>query len=210
MNQQTGELQKLLQHIDQQIAQATDEETRQELQRLRERLNTPEMRDLARAMSGTRPSNPAELVLEFHDPLLPTVVTAAACVIAAATCLFAVVEGFKNVIASIAGQSINLWLLAVLAGGVTALFTAISFLRTFSVRFDTQGMTSRATGSRWRNLQVGAMPWEDIRSLKERDDRILEVRAAGGKVFEIPMRVVNFPILLEHLQNLVRLYGDRA
>ncbi len=210
MNQQTGELQKLLQHIDQQIAQATDEETRQELQRLRERLNTPEMRDLARAMSGTRPSNPAELVLEFHDPLLPTVVTAAACVIAAATCLFAVVEGFKNVIASIAGQSINLWLLAVLAGGVTALFTAISFLRTFSVRFDTQGMTSRTTGSRWRNLQVGAMPWEDIRSLKERDDRILEVRAAGGKVFEIPMRVVNFPILLEHLQNMVRLYGDRA
>jgi hypothetical protein len=210
MNQPTGELQKLLQHIDQQIAQATDEETRQELQRLRERLNTPEMRDLAQAMSGSRPRNPADLVLEFHDPLLPTVVTAAACVIAAATCLFAVVEGFKNVIASIAGQSINLWLLAVLAGGVTALFTAISFLRTFSVRFDTQGMTSRTAGSRWRNLQVGAMPWEDIRSLKEREDRVLEVRAAGGKVFEIPMRVVNFPILLEHLQNMVRLYGDRA
>lgn len=210
MNQPTGELQKLLQHIDQQIAQATDEDTRQELQQLRERLNTPEMRDLARAMSGSRPSNPADLVLEFHDPLLPTVVTAAACVIAAATCLFAVVEGFKNVIASIAGQSINLWLLAVMAGGVTALFTAISFLRTFSVRFDTQGMTSRTSGSRWRKLQVGAMPWEDIRSLKEREDRILEVRAAGGKVFEIPMRVVNFPILLEHLQNMVRLYGDPA
>lgn len=210
MNQPTGELQKLLQHIDQQIAQATDEDTRQELQQLRERLNTPEMRDLARAMSGSRPSNPADLVLEFHDPLLPSVVTAAACVIAAATCLFAVVEGFKNVIASIAGQSINLWLLAVMAGGVTALFTAISFLRTFSVRFDTQGMTSRTSGSRWRKLQVGAMPWEDIRSLKEREDRILEVRAAGGKVFEIPMRVVNFPILLEHLQNMVRLYGDPA
>ena len=210
MNQPTGELQKLLQHIDQQIAQATDEDTRQELQQLRERLNTPEMRDLARAMSGSRPSNPADLVLEFHDPLLPTVVTAAACVIAAATCLFAVVEGFKNVIASIAGQSINLWLLAVMAGGVTALFTAISFLRTFSVRFDTHGMTSRTSGSRWRKLQVGAMPWEDIRSLKEREDRILEVRAAGGKVFEIPMRVVNFPILLEHLQNMVRLYGDPA
>ena len=39
------------------------------------------MRDLAQAMSGSRPSNPADLVLEFHDPLLPTVVTAAACVI---------------------------------------------------------------------------------------------------------------------------------
>ena len=54
------------------------------------------------------------------------------------------------------------------------------------------------------------MAWEDIRSLKEREDRVLEVHAAGGKVFEIPMKVVNFPILLEHLQNMVRLYGDRA
>ena len=85
--------------------------------------------------------------------------------IAAATCLFAIVEGFKNVIASVAGQNINLWLLAVMAGGVTALFTAISFLRTFSVRVDTEGMTSRVSGSRWKRLQVGAMPWKDIRSL---------------------------------------------
>lgn len=210
MNQPLSELQKLLQHIDQQIAEATDEETRQELLKLRERLNTQEMRDLARELAGSRPADPASLVLEFHDPLLPTVVTATACVIAAATCLFAIFEGFKNVIASIAGQNINLWLLAVMAGGVTALFTAISFLRTFSVRFDTQGMTSRTSGARWRNLHVGAMPWKDIRSLKEREDRILEVRAAGGQVFEIPMRVVNFPILHEHLQNMVRLYGDRA
>jgi hypothetical protein len=209
MNQQTSEHQKLLQHIDQQRAQATDEETRQELQRLRERLNTPEMRAMVRDLAGSRPSDPASLVLEFHDPLLPNVITATACVIAAATCLFAIVEGFKNVIASVAGQNINLWLLAVLAGGVTALFTAISFLRTFSVRVDTEGMTSRVAGSRWKQLQVGAMPWKDIRSLKEREGRILEVHAAGGKVLEIPMRVVNFPILQQHLENMVRLYGDR-
>ena len=71
MNQPTSEHQKLLQHVDQQIAAATDEETRQELQRLRERLNTPEMRDMARDLAGSRPSDPASLVLEFHDPLLP-------------------------------------------------------------------------------------------------------------------------------------------
>ena len=209
MNQPPSELQKMLQHIDLQIAQATDEDTRQELLRLRERLNTPEISAMVRELAGSRPSDPADLVLEFHDPLLPVVVTATACVIAAATCLFAVVEGFKSVIASVAGQNINLWLLAVLAGGATALFTAISFLRTFSVRFDTQGMTSRISGGRWRNLQVGAMPWKDIRSLREREDRVLEVRAAGGRVFEIPMKVVNFPILLQHLENMVRLYGDR-
>ena len=38
---------------------------------------------------------------------------------------------------------------------------------------------------------------------------MLEVRAAGGAIFEIPMRLVNFGILREHLENMVRLYGDR-
>jgi hypothetical protein len=28
-------------------------------------------------------------------------------------------------------------------------------------------------------------------------------------VFDIPMRVVNYPILRQHLENMVRLYGDR-
>ena len=51
------------------------------------------------------------------------------------------------------------------------------------------------------------MPWKDIRSLRERPDHVLEVRAASGEVFEIPMCVVNFPILREHLDNMVRLYG---
>ncbi len=40
-------------------------------------------------------------------------------------------------------------------------------------------------------------------------DRVLEVRAASGEVFEIPMRVVNYAILREHLDNMVRLYGER-
>ena len=54
------------------------------------------------------------------------------------------------------------------------------------------------------------MLWKDIRSLQERpEDRVLEVRAAGGEVFEIPMRLVNYAILHQHLENMVRLYGDR-
>jgi len=78
------------------------------------------------------------------------------------------------------------------------------------VRVDTEGMISRVSGHRWRGLHVGGMPWRDIRSLHERaSDRVLEVRAAGDRVFEIPMRVVNFPILRQHLENMVRLYGDR-
>jgi hypothetical protein len=210
MNQPTSELQKLLQQLDQQIAQASDESTRQELQRLRARLDSPEMLNMARELAGSRPSDPASLVLEFHDPLLPNAVTAVACVMAAATCLFAIVEGFKNAHASMAGNEINLWLVAVFAGACTAMFTALSFMRTFSVRVDTEGMASRSIGARWKRLRVGAMPWKDIRSLHERrQDRVLEVRAAGGETFEIPMRLVNFAILREHLENMVRLYGDR-
>jgi hypothetical protein len=71
-------------------------------------------------------------------------------------------------------------------------------------------MATRISGSRWRALNVGAMPWKDIRSLRERPDRVLEVRVASGEVFEIPMRVINYPILREHLDNMVRLYGERS
>jgi hypothetical protein len=54
------------------------------------------------------------------------------------------------------------------------------------------------------------MLWKDIRSLHERpEDRVLEVRAAGGDIFEIPTRVGNYSVLLQHLENMVRLYGDR-
>src|SRR5262245_3046368 len=141
MNQPPSELQKLLQHIDQQLEQTTDETTRQELQRLRARLNTPEMldlaRDLAQGSNPGRPARPEDLVLEFHDPLLPTIITATGCVVATATCLFAIVDGFKSNTAWVAGQELNLWVLAIFAGACSALFTALSFLRTFSVRVDT-------------------------------------------------------------------------
>jgi hypothetical protein len=210
MNQPAGELQKLLQHIDELIAQAPDEASRAELQRMRARLDTPEMLDMARDLAGSKPARPDELVLEFHDPLLPVVLTAGACVIATAVCLFAVIDGFKSQTAFFAGTPVNLWIVAAFAGACSVLFSALSFMRTFSVRFDTLGMASRVSGPRWRQLRVGAMLWKDIRSLREREDRILEVRAADGAVFDIPMRVANYPILHQHLENMVRLYGDRA
>lgn len=209
MNQPAGELQKLLQHIDELIAQAPDEASRAELQRMRARLDTPEMLDMARDLAGSKPARPDELVLEFHDPLFPTVLTAGACVVATAVCLFAVIDGFKSQTAFFAGTQVNLWIVAAFAGAFSVLFSALSFMRTFSVRVDTLGMASRVSGSRWRQLRVGAMLWKDIRSLREREDRILEVRAADGAVFEIPMRVANYPILRQHLENMVRLYGDR-
>jgi hypothetical protein len=209
MNQPPGELQKLLQHIDQLIEQASDETSRAELERLKSRLNTPEMVDMARQLATSRRAKPEELVLEFHDPLLPPVLTAAGCVIATAVCLFAVVDGFKSNTAFFAGTPVNLWLVAALAGALSVMFSALSFVRTFSVRVDTLGMASRTSGNRWRSLRVGAMVWKDIRSMRERDDRVLEVRAADAHLFEIPMRVVNYQILRQHLENMVRLYGDR-
>ena len=210
MNEPT-ELQKLMQHMDQLIEQAPDEATRQDLQRLRARLGSPEMVDLAQEMSRHRPADPKELVLEFHDPLLPATATALGCVIATIVCLAAIIDGFKTANPWIPGSDITLWVVAIFAGACSALFTALSFLRTFSVRFDTVGMVSRSAGRRWKRLHVGAMPWKDIRSLRERvEDRVLEIRAAGGKIFEVPMRLVNYPILRQHLDNMVRLYGDRV
>jgi len=209
MNQPPGELQKLMQHIDQLIEQAADETSRAELERLKARLNTPEMLDMARNLAGSRRSKPEELVLEFHDPWLPPMLTATGCVIATAVCLFAVVDGFKSATAFVGGTPVNLWLVAALAGALSVMFSALSFMRTFSVRVDTLGMASRTSGNRWRQLRVGAMVWKDIRSLRERDDHVLEVRATEARSFEIPMRVVNYGILKQHLENMVRLYGDR-
>jgi hypothetical protein len=66
------------------------------------------------------------------------------------------------------------------------------------------------SGNRWKNLRVGTMPWEHIRSLRERaEDRVLEVHAAEGAVYEIPMRVANYAVLRQHLDNMVTLYGER-
>lgn len=210
MNQPPTQLQKLLQHIDQLISQAPDDSSRAELQRLRARLDTQEMLDMARDLARSRPGKPEDLVLEFHDPLLPAAVTATGCVVAAAVCLVAVIDGFQSNVGTFAGVEFNLWLVAAFAGACTAMFSALSFMRSFSVRVDTLGMATRAMGARWHKLRAGAMPWKDIRSLRERDaDRVLEVHAADHALLEIPMRIVNYPILLQHLENMVRLYGDR-
>jgi hypothetical protein len=131
----------LLQHIDQLIEQAADENSRAELERLKARLNTPEMLDMARDLAGSRRARPEELVLEFHDPLLPTVLTAAGCVIATAVCLFAVVDGFKSSTAFVGGTEVNLWLVAAFAGALSVAFSALSFVRTFSVRVDARGIS---------------------------------------------------------------------
>ncbi len=124
---------------------------------MRARLDTPEMLDMARDLAGSRPKKPEDLVLEFHDPLLPTVLTAAGCVIATAVCLFAVIDGFKSNTGFVAGAPVNLWVVAAFAGAFSVMFSALSFMRTFSIRFDTLGMASRVSGSRWRQLRVGAM-----------------------------------------------------
>jgi hypothetical protein len=109
------------------------------------------------------------------------------------------------------GRTINLWLVAAFFGAISLLFTALSFRRSFLVRVDAEGMATRHGSRRFAHLQVGNMRWKDIRSLHERkQDRVLEVRAAGGAVFEIPLRLVNYKILRHHLDNMVMLYGDRV
>ena len=202
---------KLLQDIDRLLAEAPDEAARAELRALRERLNSPEVRDLAREFAGRKPKERGNLVLEFHDPLVPGVITATGCVIAAAICVFAISEGFDNPIVRLGGTQLNLWIVAAFSGMLSTTLTALSFARSFSVRFDTAGMTSRFNGPRWRELRVGAMSWCDIRALHERtEDGVLEIHASGGMVLDIPMRIVNYPILRQHLENMVMLYGERA
>ena len=43
---------------------------------------------MARELESARGRRGGDLVLEFHDPLLPDMVTAAGCVIAGAICLY--------------------------------------------------------------------------------------------------------------------------
>jgi len=204
------EHQKLLAELDRALDAAPDEATKAELLKLKARLDSPELRDMARDLEGTRDRRGANLALEFHDPLLPNMVTAGGCVIAGAICLYCIVDGFQSPGAGFAGTTVKLWIVAALSGAFTAMFTALSFVKSFTVRFDTVGMMSRTQGARWEKLKVGAMAWSDIRSIHERADRVLEVRAESGKTSEIPMRVVNYPILQMHLENMVRLYGEFA
>jgi hypothetical protein len=202
--------QKSLQDIERRLADAPDDASRRDLERLRDSLNSPQMIEMAREVMD-KPRSPGSLVLDFHDPLLPGAVTAAGGVIAAAFCLYAVTLGFEKPAIAVGGSRINLWIVAAFAGALSAFFTALSFSRTFTVRFDTEGMLSRTSGSRWQRLYTGALSWKSIRSLHERaGDRVLEVRSASGEVFEIPMRVVNYRALRDHLDNMVMLYGERA
>lgn len=203
------EHQKLLEEIDRRMSEAPDEAARAELAALRARLNSRDVRNLARDLEKTPPRR-GNLSLEFSDPLLPVPLTAGACVVAAAIALFSIVSGLKSPIASIGAWTFNLWMVAAIAGTLSVTFSALSFMRTFSVRFDTTGMASRVSGNRWKRLRVGTMAWEEIRSLRERtEDRVLEVHAAGGATFEIPMRVANYAVLRQHLDNMVMLYGER-
>jgi hypothetical protein len=191
------------------MSEATDEASRAEIQRLRDSLNSPQMIEMARAAEKFKEGRNGNPVLEFHDPVLPWYVTATGCVIAATVCLYAVVLGFQADVVYLGARPVSPWLIATVAGAISLAFTALSVMRPFSVRFDTEGMMSRVSGARWRRLYVGAMPWKSIRSLRERPDRVLEVRSASGEVFEIPMRVANYPILRNHLDNMILLYGDR-
>jgi hypothetical protein len=209
MTDARSEHQKLLEEIDRRMSEAPDEAARTELAALRARLTSPDVRKLTRDLEKTPPRR-GDLSLEFHDPLVPNAVTAGGCVVAAAICLFAVVNGFKSPIASIGTWTFNLWIAAAVAGAISVAFSALSFSRSFSGRFDTTGMASSVSGRRWEKLRVGTMAWENIRSLHERAaDRVLEVRAAGAELFEIPMRVTNYAVLRQHLDNMVMLYGER-
>jgi hypothetical protein len=209
MTDPRSEHQKLLEEIDRRMSEAPDEAARAELAALRARLNSPDVRNLARDLEKTPPRRD-NLSLEFSDPLLPIALTAGASVVATAIALFAVVSGFKSPIASIGAWTFNLWLVAAVAGAFSVTFSALSFARTFTVRFDTSGMASSASGNRWKHLRVGTMAWENIRSLRERaEDRVLEVHAAGAGLLEIPMRVANYAVLRQHLDNMVTLYGER-
>jgi len=202
------EHQKLMQDLDRMLDEATDEASREEIRRLRNSLNTPEMLEMARAARKNASQRSSDPVLEFHDPLLPMLVTATGGVIATAICLYFVALGLGEPAEVIGKLPLNPWIAAAFAGAFSVGFTALSLTRAFSVRFDTSGMASRTSGARWRHLHVGSLPWKDVRALRERPDRVLEVRAASGEVFEIPMRVVNYAILREHLDNMVRLYGE--
>jgi hypothetical protein len=202
---------KTLEEIDRLLAEAPDEASRRDLERLRDSLNSPEMLAMARALEKNPPAPDKELVLDFHAPTLPLALTATGSVVFAAVCLYAATLAWSTPAVLVGGRSINLWLVTAFAGASSVLFTALSFRRSFHVRVDREGMASAARGRRFRHLRVGAMRWKDIRSLHERkEDRVLEVRAAGGAVFELPLKLVNYRILRHHLDNMVMLFGDRA
>jgi hypothetical protein len=210
MQKPSTEREKLLADIDRLLAEAKDEPSRRDLERLRDSLNSPQMLDMARAIETAPRRKESELVLHFHAPLFPVPLTATGSVLASAICLYAATLAWTNPFIQIGGRVMNLWLIAALFGSLSVLFTAMSFKRSYFVRIDTEGMVTRINGRRWAHLHAGDVRWKDIRSLQERADRVLEVRTAGGAVLEVPLKLVNYKVLKHHLDNMVMLYGDRA
>jgi hypothetical protein len=211
MEKSPTEREKLLADIERMLAEAPDEASRQDLRRLRDSLDSPEMLDVARALETAPKRRTAELVLHFHAPMLPMWVTATSTVLASAICLYAATLAWSRPVMDFFGQPINLWLVTWVFGAISIAFAVLSFRRSFFVRMDAEGMATRHGGKRFGQLRTGYMRWSDIRSLHERDqDGVLEVRAAGDGVLEIPLKLVNYPILRQHLDNMVLLYGDRS
>ena len=64
--------QTVLQELDRLLSEAPDEASREEILRLRNSLNTPEMIEMARAAKKSASQRSSDPVLEFHDPLLPS------------------------------------------------------------------------------------------------------------------------------------------
>lgn len=210
MQKSPTERERLLADIERMLAEAPDEASRKDLQRLRDSLDSPEMLDVARALETSPKRQASELVLHFHAPVLPMWMTATSTVLAGAICLYAATLAWSQPVMSFWGRPVNLWLVTLLFGAVSLVFAALSFRRSFFVRVDADGMMSQPAGRRYAHLRAGRMRWKDIRGLHERPrDRVLEVRAAGGEVLEVPLRLVNYPILRQHLENMVLLYGDR-
>jgi hypothetical protein len=172
--------QKVLQELDRMLDEAPDEASREEIRRLRNSLTAPEMIEMARAArknAAQRSSNP---VLEFHDPLLPSLVTATGGVIATAVCLYAVALGFQAPTVVIGQLPLNPWIVAVFAGAFSVAFTALSVTRAFSI-----ASTPRACFA-YQRQPLAKDPCrcdavERHPALRERPDRVLEVRPPAAR-----------------------------
>ena len=209
MQNQPTEREKLLADIERMLAEAKDEPSRRDLERLRDSLNTPQMVDMARDIETSPRRKASELVLHFHAPRFPVALTAAGCVLASAICLYAAMLAWSNPLILIGGRVMNLWLIAAFFGSLSVLFTALAVKRSYFVRIDTEGMSARVNGKRWAHLRTGDVRWKDIRALREQDG-VLEILTASGEVLQVPQKLVNYKVLKHHLDNMVMLYGDRA
>ena len=96
MEKRRPDHQKVLQDLDRMLAEAPDEASRDEIRRLRDSLNAPQMLDMARAAREQRFAAHQHIrCSNFTTRCCPSLVTATGGVIAAAICLYAVVLGFE-------------------------------------------------------------------------------------------------------------------